>query len=262
MIGLNKELSEKVCKGIFVKIPSIEVIELIGYSGYDYIVIDCEHAPFTMRELNSLVAAAQGVGLKVIVRVCDFTKSNIQQALDIGSDGVQVPQIYSVEDAKEVVRLSRYAQLGQRGAVLSSRSSKYGLCDKAEYFLNSNQNVSVVVHIETKDALNNVEEIAAVEGIDVLFLGPFDLSTSLGTDDDFVLGGLRDAFDNIRTAAFKNGKEMGILVNTDAELEFALKQGLKYIIRGADLGLLKAQLMSSSKATDAVIQKMNQPSDF
>lgn len=256
MIGLNKGLSDGACKGIFIKIPSVEIVELVAYSGYDYIVIDCEHAPLTMKDVNSMVIAAQGLGLKAIVRVCDFNKTNIQQALDIGADGVQVPQIYTVADAKEVVRLSRYVPMGQRGAVLSSRSSQYGNCNKEEYFKNANDNVSLVVHIETEEALRNVDEIAKVEGIDVLFLGPFDLSTSLQTDGNFVSGGLKAPFERIRDAVFKNGKEMGILVSSDEELEYALKNGVKYIIRGTDLGLLKVQLVNNSKAMDTIFEKV------
>lgn len=242
MIGMKSQLQEKTQFGIFVKLPSVEVVELVARSGFDFIILDMEHAPYTFKDVQVLTAVAQGLGLKVVIRTCDFMKNSIQYALDLGADGLQIPQINTKADVEEIVKKSKYTPLGERGVVLSSRSSRYGFIEEKEYIKQSNENILINVHIETKESLKNIEEIANTDGIDLLFLGPTDLSYSLGVDPNFVDGGLREAFDKIKDTVERAQKQMGILVSNDKQLEFALENNVKYIVWGTDTGLLKKQL--------------------
>ena len=191
MIGMKKLIQEKPLFGTFVKTISPEIVEMIALAGFDFILIDTEHSPFTYGQVKILTALAQGMGMKVIVRPPDFSRSSIQYSLDLGSDGIQVPQIYDEDDAEKIVSLCKYQPLGTRGITFTHRASQYGFCDKEEYVNAANHDVLINVHIETKEALEKADQIAATDGVDLLFLGPADLSYSLQTDSDIINGGTK-----------------------------------------------------------------------
>ncbi|MBR0596551.1 HpcH/HpaI aldolase family protein [Sinanaerobacter chloroacetimidivorans] len=244
MVGMKALIRERPLFGTFVKTTSPEIVEMIALAGFDFILIDTEHSPFTYGQVKMLTSIAQGMGMKVVVRPPDFSRSNLQYSLDLGADGVQAPQLYDEEDAKTIVSLCKYQPIGTRGITFSHRASQYGFCDSKAYVDAANHNVMINVHIETREALERVNQIAAIEGVDLLFLGPADLSYSLGCDSDIIAGGLKDAFLSIKNAAQKHGKMVGTLINSEEKLKFCLDHDVRFIVWETDLSMLKKQLES------------------
>ena len=242
MSDFKKQLAQKPMLGIFVKIPSTEIIEMIAWAGFDFIIIDMEHSPLSYGDVKLLTSVAQPQGLKVVVRPWNFADDTLLHVLDTGVDGIQVPQITGPADAQRIVRASRYPPLGTRGVAFSHRAGRDGFSDTKSYLTEANEETLVAVHIETRDAFDSVREIANTPGVDLLFLGPVDLSFSLGVDSDFVNGGLRDAFLKINREVKEAGKQMGIVVGDERKLEFCLNHGIHYVVWDTDVGLFKKQL--------------------
>jgi len=178
---MQKKLNEgKHVVGPFVKIASPELVEIMGRAGLDYLIIDCEHGPVNALKAQDMVRAAKLVGLSAVIRIPTNDAYMISRALDIGADAVQIPQISTKEDAERAAKAAKFAPLGERGVCRFVRASDYSNIEKNEYFKKANEETMVIIHIEGERGVNNIDEILSVDGIDVIFLGPYDLSQSLG----------------------------------------------------------------------------------
>lgn len=166
--------------GTFVEIPSPQIVELLGLAGFDFVVIDREHGSIDLETTENLIRAAAATGICPLVRVSHCDPVAIRQPLDMGAAGVHVPQIESAEQARLAVRSAKFHPLGERGLQPYVRAASYRAFPTAEFLEESNENVVIVLHIEGARGVAAFEEIVAVEGIDVAFLGPYDLSQSLG----------------------------------------------------------------------------------
>ncbi len=170
--------------GPFQSIASPFVTEIIGHAGYDFTILDQEHGPLTAADCKGLCAAAENVGMTPIIRVRGNDEGEIQRALDLGG-GVEIPQIETTADAADAVAASRFDPLGSRGLSPYVRAGDYDGGD--DYTANQNRDRTVIVHVEGQQAVDNAAEILRTDGIDVAFLGPYDLSQSLG-----IAGQVRD----------------------------------------------------------------------
>ena len=220
--------------GPFVIIPSVPLVDTLGYSGMDFCIIDTEHGPISQESATDLVIAAQGVGVAPIIRVGDNDERLILRALDIGSEGVQVPQINDIRDAEAVVHAAKYAPLGERGLSIFTRAGNYFKDGGGDHTNRQNDETMTVVHIEGKRGLHNLEVIMTVEGIDVLFLGPYDISQSLGVPGDVrnavVEAALREATDKARS----QGRAVGSYAK-DVEMgKWLIDLGIQYISINVD----------------------------
>ena len=220
--------------GPFVIIPSVPLVDTLGYSGMDFCIIDTEHGPISQESATDLVIAAQGVGVAPIIRVGDNDERLILRALDIGSEGVQVPQINDIRDAEAVVHAAKYAPLGERGLSIFTRAGNYFKDGGGDHTNRQNDETMTVVHIEGKRGLHNLEVIMTVDGIDVLFLGPYDISQSLGVPGDVrnavVEGALREATDKARS----QGRAVGSYAK-DVEMgKWLIDLGIQYISINVD----------------------------
>jgi 2-keto-3-deoxy-L-rhamnonate aldolase RhmA len=212
-------------------------IEIVGMAGFDFAIIDSEHGPLSMETAEDLCRAAQGVGLAPIVRVRRNEASLIQRALDIGSAGVQVPQIETRADAEATVRGAKYSPLGQRGLSYYTRAGDYVLFGTQGVTDQLNANQLVIVHVEGVRGLENLEEIVQVPGIDIIFLGPYDLSQSFGipgqVNDPRVVKGMEDATRAIRAA----GKYAGTFAANSDTARRWIDAGVQYVSLGVDVGI-------------------------
>ena len=146
----------------------------------DFCILDTEHGPLDMQTITDLILVAKGTGVDPIVRVGENNERLILRALDIGAAGVQVPQINVKQDALNVVNAAKYDPMGHRGLSIFTKAGDYFLNQGENHTESQNDETMVIVHIEGQKGLNNLDEIMEVEGIDVLFLGPYDISQSLG----------------------------------------------------------------------------------
>jgi 4-hydroxy-2-oxoheptanedioate aldolase len=227
-----------VVLGPFFRIPSPDLVEIFGEAGFDYIIIDQEHGPVSTETASNLVRACDLVGMAAVVRVPDNQPWLIQHALDIGALGVQVPQVVTVADAERAVRSSKFAPQGARGVCRNVRAARYSARDRFKYFEESNRDTFVVVHIEGKEGVDNLVKILEVPGLDVIFLGPYDLSQSLGipgqVDHPKVRSTMEEAIQMCRRA--------GIAAGTYADNIDVAKRwvdlGVQYIAVGIDTALI------------------------
>lgn len=220
--------------GPFVIIPSVPLVDTLGYSGMDFCIIDTEHGPISQESATDLVIAAQGVGVAPIIRVGDNDERLILRALDIGADGVQVPQINVIQDAEAVVHAAKYAPIGERGLSIFTRAGNYFKDGGSDHTNRQNDETMTVVHIEGKRGLDNLESIMTVDGIDVLFLGPYDISQSLGVPGDVRNPIVESALREATAKARSRGRAVGSYAK-DVEMgKWLIDLGIQYISINVD----------------------------
>jgi 4-hydroxy-2-oxoheptanedioate aldolase len=165
--------------GPFSKTRDPAFIEIMGYAGFDFVILDLEHGPNSVETAENLVRAAQIADILPVVRVKEGYLPLIGEVLDIGSGAVQVPQITTAQDARLIVETAKFHPGGMRGVCRYVRAARYSSKDQQQYFQDANECL-VILQLEGKEALANLDSIMLVEGVDILFVGPYDLSQSLG----------------------------------------------------------------------------------
>lgn len=173
----------KLAIGTYVGLAEPALVEIIGLAGFDAAFIDMEHSAFDFKVVQEMARACDLVGITSLVRVPDNNPKTILRILEMGVQGIQVPHIASRDDALAAVETARYAPLGERGMGGSTRAARYGSVPMKEHMATSNSEILLAAMIEDKEAIEQLEEIASVEGLDLIAIGPSDLSQSLGVSD-------------------------------------------------------------------------------
>ncbi|MGZ7036084.1 MAG: HpcH/HpaI aldolase family protein [Ilumatobacteraceae bacterium] len=163
-----------------MKLPTIETVELLGHAGFDFIVVDMEHAPLTLESAYRAIVMAQAMGMGALVRVPDRSDSHLQRLLDSGADGVLVPRVTDAATCRASVDAMRFSPTGVRGLGSTSRAGRWGLDTSANYLDHGRDGIVCGVQVEDQDGLRVVDQILAVEGLSALFIGTGDLSLSSG----------------------------------------------------------------------------------
>ncbi|MCD6357955.1 MAG: hypothetical protein J7L75_05210 [Thermoproteales archaeon] len=220
--------------GLFLTIGHAEVAEMMSLVGYDWLLIDMEHAPIDVATLGNMVIAIKPPTTP-LVRVPVNDPAYIKVALDAGVMGVMVPHVDRADEAKLAASYVRYPPKGVRG-VGPRRAALYGLA--REEYMKVAEDVMLIVQIESREAVDNAEDILSVEGVDAYFIGPADLSASLG-----VTGGLRNpevvrAVERVASVGEAQGVPGGIYCASRSDLELALRLGLRMLALGSDYRLL------------------------
>ena len=167
--------------GVSVMIPSPQIVEMIAAAGFDWVLLDCEHGTLTLESVELMAMAAEASGVTAIARPVTKSAEHILQVLDRGVMGVQVPHVNHAEDARAVIAAVKYHPLGNRGLAAGTRAAVYDAHGTlAEYVQAANEATLIAVQLEEQAAIDNIDELLAVEGIDVFFIGPSDLSQSMG----------------------------------------------------------------------------------
>src|SRR5271165_21479 len=226
--------------GLFLNAHSPTVAEQLAYSGYDWLLVDTQHGPMGNLELSAMLAGISNGGAKSIVRVAGYhDRGGIQQALDLGADGVLVPYINTAEEARQAVSCTRYPTVGTRSVYFPQRSTnKAGLLG---YVGNANSNVIVALQVETASCIENIAEIAAVPGVDILFLGQNDLCMSMGLYNKYEFPHmytspeLDAATKKLIDHARKNNVILGLFLFGTARVGEFLEKGFTFISIGNDL---------------------------
>ncbi len=227
----------ELLRGTMLTLPSPEVADMVSRCGFDWLFLDGEHGSPTTLEWQRLLMAIGG-RCASLLRVPVLGEAPIKTALDLGVDGIIVPMVNSAQQAREAVAWSRYPPAGRRGIGLA-RAQGYGL-EFADYMEHANERLAVVVQAEHIDAVDNIEEIAAVEGLDAVFVGPYDLSASLGktgaVDDPEVVA----AIDRVTRVCRAHGLALGYFgVSAESVLPY-VERGFNLICAGTDAGFVTA----------------------
>ncbi len=231
--NLKRRLREgSVCFGTFLTIGNSDVPDMLKHLGFEWFVFDMEHSYISFEMVKEMEQAISDKDLCPFVRIGEIDQYLVKRALDAGSQGLIVPLVNSAEEARRVVEFAMYPPRGVRGAG-PGRASSYGF-EFGDYVRHANDELLIGVQIETKQALQNVESIVSVEGVDIGFAGPSDLTMSHGLYDDrsnpTVLAALSKVVDACRAA----GKIPGTLAATPEEVKKFKDMGFKFISLGSD----------------------------
>ncbi len=243
--------------GLFLNSHSSTVAEQLAHSGYDWLLVDTQHGPMGFETLSTMLAGIASGGAKSLVRVAGYhDRAGIQQSLDMGADGVLVPYINTAEEARQAVSCCRYPTAGTRSVYFPQRSmNKQGLLGYAGA---ANDNVIVALQVETADCIKNIEEIAAVPGVDILFLGQNDLCMSMGLYEKYVFPEmytspeLLDATEKLRAAAQKNGVILGLFLFGTSRVGEFLAKDFPFISVGNDLHHILTQAGAYVKDVEGI----------
>lgn len=222
--------------GIFSKTIDSNFIEAAGYAGLDFIILDQEHGPASLDIIHNHVRAAKIAGIKSVIRVPANQPHFIGGALDSGADGVQVPNVSSYAEALMAVRSAKFHPNGMRGVCRFVRAAEYGTMKKDTYFADSNKKL-LILQIEGQDGVNALNEILSIEDFDVLFVGPYDLSQSVGLPGDIKHPKVRDLIIKIAEEASKSNKILGTFADDIDSAKVMKSLGFSLIAYSVDLNI-------------------------
>ncbi|WP_330285142.1 HpcH/HpaI aldolase family protein [Streptomyces sp. NBC_00588] len=223
--------------GTWLKIASSEPVEIMAYAGFDFVVIDLEHAPLDLQTAYRLINSAAALGMTPLVRVPDMNASTIQKVLDAGAMGLLVPHVDTVEQAASVARACRFPPYGVRGAGGTSRAGAWGLLPNADYLALGNDDVLCIPQLESAEAIKAAPEILALDSVDAVFVGAADLSLSMGSTPGSpevlaLIGSARDA-------AHAAGKRCGLAFGGAPEQAVrAVRDGCDFVLLSNDTTML------------------------
>ena len=224
--------------GTFSAIGSPLAVESLRYTGLDYVIVDTEHSPAGIESAAAQIAAAQGAGLTALARANEISRTAVLRLLDVGAQGVVVPCVETVEEVRELVRYAKFAPLGNRG-FCPTRDGGYGYDEVSMqgtdvYFAHANQETLLIPQCETVGCLEHIEEITAMDGVDGIFVGPFDLSIALGHPGEFNAPVVHDAILRVQAACKRSGKLSIIFTGSAAASRQRFAEGFDSVTMGMD----------------------------
>jgi 2-keto-3-deoxy-L-rhamnonate aldolase RhmA len=235
--------ADRTLVGTWVKIPSLETVEILAIAGFDFVVVDLEHAPLDLQSAYAATVVAQSHGMSVLARVSDRSGSQLQRLLDIGVDGILVPRVTTAGEAASAAAGMAFSPGGERGNGSTSRAGRWGAVDRDTY-LARGQDVLRAVQLEDVSALDAVGDILATPHLNGVFLGMGDLQLSSGLPEQDAR--LQSLVDGLLHEAGLRSIPVGTAVQTAEQVEAAARRGFAFVMASNDTGLLR------SAATDLV----------
>jgi 2-keto-3-deoxy-L-rhamnonate aldolase RhmA len=223
--------------GLFIKIASAHVVEMLGSVGIDFVVLDAEHAPFSIDTINNCIMAGRCAGVEVLVRVSSLRSTEIQAVLDMGAAGVVVPHITCADDALNAVGAAKFFG-GRRGFSTSHRAADFGSMSMDSFRDYNDRSVIVIGQIEDADTVSSIDTILSVSELDALFIGPVDLSISHGVTD-LNNHSVKNSIDKICKACKEADHRLGLFVATLDQVAKHIPEGISLFFVGTDQMLLR-----------------------
>ena len=245
----QRVLNGELLTGTFLNLGSTLTVEMAGNSGFDWLLLDVEHGGGSHSDLIQQIQVSGATPAAPFVRIENNDPPRFKRVLDLGASGIMVPYVSSVEEAEQAVASMRYPPRGIRGVAKLNRGAGFG-ADFDEYFTKAHELLTTVVQIETVDALNAIDHIAAVDGVDVLFIGPLDLSVNMGIAQQFDHPDFIAAKKKVSDAAKNAGKASGILLLNAEQVPDTVEAGFTFIALGSDGGLVNAGMGQLASAFD------------
>ncbi len=235
MQNTNKVFADKLRNGelligTLISLPSPEITEILAETGFDWLFIDAEHGAFNPQQAQTMLQAASPC--PCVIRIPAGDEIWIKKALDIGADGIIVPQVNTAEQAEKIVKCCKYSPEGTRGVGIG-RAHKYGI-EFEDYIKNANQQTAIILQAESQDALDNIDAIVKVKGIDAILIGPYDLSASLDKIGEVTDQIVQDAINKIAKTCQDADIKLGFFgVNADTVKPY-IEKGFTLITVGVD----------------------------
>lgn len=234
--------------GMFSGFNAAGLVEMAGFAGFDFVIIDNEHGPGGFETTENLIRAAKAAGVVPLVRTCSATPQEILRTLDVGASGIQVPQVNNTETLRAVVNAAKYPPVGNRGVAFSTRAAGWGFFGGPTHIATSNEKTVIVSHIETVEALEHLDDLLQVPGVDVFFVGPTDLSVSMGFAGDYNHPDVQSTIERTIRKIAAAGICPGILATNGEEFRRYASWGARYMpctVNGLLAGALKAHVAAT-----------------
>src|SRR5574343_19445 len=227
--------------GTFSKTTDSNFVEILGLNGMDFVILDMEHGFTSTETLANHIRAALYTNMLPIVRVPNPDSRYIGVALDLGALGVQIPNVTSADQLMHVVANAKFFPNGRRGVCRYVRAAEFSRKDKLQYFEHANESI-IVVQVEGTEGIRNLDEIIDVPGIDVLFIGPYDLSQSLGVPGQVDSDIVQEHISKIVEACNKKGITVGTFIDNIELASSFHRRGIRYIANSVDVGLFSSKI--------------------
>jgi len=246
--------ADRPALGTWIKIPAMEIMELVALAGFDFVVIDLEHSSISLESAYRLIGTALHTGVAPLVRVPGLEAGVVQRVLDAGAEGVMVPHVDTVEQARAAVSAVRFPPLGARGVGSTSRAGAWGALPRADYLRYGQREVVLIAQIESASGVRHAGAIAAIEGVDALLVGAADLSVSEGRteSDPAVVALIAQAVDAGRAAGVPVGNAGGATV---ASVRASLDAGFTFTLLSNDASLFGAAARAAVEAGRSVTRE-------
>lgn len=216
--------------GPFIRLARPEIVEILSMAGYDFGVLDFEHGgAINMNDVYPLILAAQNRGIKLMARIPGINEMYIKWLLDLGIDGLQIPHIKSKKDAQLAINFAKFYPLGERGLCRFVRAAEYSNIPKEEYLKNANSESLIILQIEGLEGAKNINEIISVEGIDIIYVGPYDLSQSMGLAGQIWHPKVAEEITRIIDTCNQKNIATGVFTDTAEGVKYWRKLGVRYI---------------------------------
>jgi 4-hydroxy-2-oxoheptanedioate aldolase len=216
--------------GPFVRIGRPEIVEMLAMAGYDFGVVDLEHGgAINMNDVYPLILAAENRGIKLLARIPGVNEMYIKWLLDLGIGGLQIPHIKTKEDAERAVEYAKFKPMGERGLCRFVRAAEFSNIPKDDYIGRANSKSIIVLQIEGVEGARNVEEISSVEGVDIIFVGPYDLSQSMGLTGQIWHPDVAKEITRIIEVCKKKNVATGVFTDTPEGIKHWSSLGVKYL---------------------------------
>ncbi len=220
--------------------PGIPII--LKNAGCEFIILDMEHGGLSLEQFKTLAIISNAHKIAPLIRIPEVNYNYVARALDLGASGIMAPMVNTPEDALKIINSSKYPPVGQRGAGFGFAHDKYNNENPLSYIEKANNSLINIIQVETKKALENVKEIARIDGVDCLWVGHFDLTNFLGIPGNFTSKIYLDAIKEIIMAAKDNNKSLGIMVSNKQELETYSRLGFNMIAVGTEMSILSKSI--------------------
>ena len=238
--------------GLFISLGSAASAEIVARAGYDWTVVDLEHGSGTESELLGQLLAIQATPTAAVVRVVSAERMRVGRVLDMGADGLMIPRLETLDDVTDTVSWMRYPPAGIRGVAAGTRGAGYATVAHPQIGA-INDRILGVFQVESPAAVAMADEVAAIDGVDVLFIGPADLSHSMGIPGEFDNPAFTAALDRVAAAASAHGKGAGILVRDASQVSDYRERGYNFIGIGSDSGLVMSGARAELAAARAAL---------
>ncbi|MDA0916753.1 MAG: aldolase/citrate lyase family protein [Proteobacteria bacterium] len=239
----NKVISRDKLRGAMIFeffSPGIPII--LKNAGCEFIIFDMEHGGLSLEQFKVLATISNSNNISPLIRIPEVNYNYVARALDLGAAGIMTPMVNSSEEAIKIVKSSKYPPEGIRGAGFGFAHDNYNNQNPLAYIQNANNELINIIQIETKLALENVESIAEINGVDCLWVGHFDLTNFLGIPGNFTSPIYLDAIKRVVEAGKANSKSLGIMVNNNEELEMYSRMGFNMIAVGTEMNILSRSI--------------------
>ncbi|SMC54330.1 HpcH/HpaI aldolase family protein [Papillibacter cinnamivorans] len=256
---LKQRLNEgDVVFGTFYKFNCAPLVEMLALAGMDFIIVDGEHADYSYLDMQNMVRTANGCGMHAVVRVPHAAEEHILHAGDMGAQGIQVPNVKTVEEARRAAENMRYAPFGTRGLGLTTRASGYCFGSNDEYIQYVNNDLLSVIMVENKELAERVEELCDIPQLDVLFIGTGDMSQSCGVTGKTGDPKVQDIVRKVTETALRRGKKVGIYAGSTADVEKYIKLGIQYIGYSSEMVMIANKFRQEVQTLHEILDSARQ----